>query len=119
DIDAVLVATPDHTHAVIAMEAIKRGKHVYCEKPLAHSIGEIRALQQAALEHKVITQVGNQGHSSDSIRVFCEMVWSGAIGNVSEVHAGCDAFPDVYCQIGKHGDLASGKGEIPKELDWD
>src|SRR2546426_445267 len=71
-IDAVVVATPDHFHAVAAMAAIKRGKHVYCEKPLAHSVYEVRQLIKAAKEHKVVTQLGNQGHSSDSIRQFCE-----------------------------------------------
>ena len=99
DIDAVLVATPDHTHAVASLAAIGHGKHVYCEKPLAHSVAEVRAMRAAAIKHKVITQVGNQGHSSDSIRLFVEMVQSGAIGKVSEVHAGCDAFRDVYCVI--------------------
>ena len=79
-IDAVLVATPDHTHAVAIMGAIGRGKHVYSEKPLAHSVAEVRTLQKAALDKKVITQVGNQGHSSDHIRFFCELVWAGAIG---------------------------------------
>ena len=69
-IDAVIVATPDHTHAVVAMAAIRRGKHVYCEKPLAHSIHEVRTLMNAAVEHKVVTQLGNQGHASESIRVF-------------------------------------------------
>jgi predicted dehydrogenase len=118
-IDAVLVATPDHTHRVAAMAAINRGKHVYCEKPLAHSIADVRALREAALRHKVITQVGNQGHSSESIRVFCELVWAGAVGNVTEVHAGCGAFKNIYCQIGQHPDLAAGKLPVPKELDWD
>lgn len=118
-IDAVLVATPDHNHAVAALNAIGRGKHVYCEKPLAHSIAEVRAMRKAATEKKVITQVGNQGHSSESIRVFCEMIWQGAVGNVTEVHAGCDAFKNVYCQIGKHPDLRGGKLPIPQELDWD
>src|SRR5207237_8850129 len=66
-IDAVVVATPDHTHAVAAMAAIRRGKHVYCEKPLAHSIHEVRELMKAAQKHKVVTQLGNQGHSYDSI----------------------------------------------------
>ncbi len=65
-LDAVLIATPDHDHAVIAMEAIKRHKHVYVEKPLAHSIGEVRALGKAAKENKVVTQLGNQGHSYES-----------------------------------------------------
>ena len=64
-IDAVIVGTPDHTHAVAAMAAIKRGKHVYCEKPLAHSVAEVRALMKAAQEYKVVTQLGNQGHSFD------------------------------------------------------
>ena len=118
DIDAVLVATPDHTHAVASLAAIGHGKHVYCEKPLAHTVAEVRAMRKAALEHKVITQVGNQGHSSDSIRLFVEMVQSGAIGKVSEVHAGCDAFRDVYCQIRDQAKHTSEKPEIPKELDW-
>jgi predicted dehydrogenase len=118
-IDAVLVATPDHTHATAVLAAIRRGKHVYCEKPLAHSIGEVRAMRRAAREHKVITQVGNQGHSSESIRVFCELIWAGAIGRITEVHAGCDAFKNVYCQIGRHSDLPQGTPPAPPELDWD
>ena len=65
------------------MAAMKRDKHVYCEKPLAHSVGEVRALMKAAREHKVVTQLGNQGHSSGSIRQFCEWIWDGAIGNVT------------------------------------
>ena len=90
-VDAVLVATPDHTHAVAAMAAIRRGKHVYCEKPLAHSVYEVRQLMKAAAEHKVVTQLGNQGHSTDSIRTFCEWISDGAIGNVHTIHAGCSA----------------------------
>jgi len=74
-IDAVTVATPDHTHALACMDAIRRGKHVYCEKPLAHSIYEIRELMKAARKHKVVTQLGNQGHSANSIRMFCEWIW--------------------------------------------
>src|SRR3982751_3060413 len=81
-VDAVLVATPDHCHAVAAMAAIKRKKHVYCEKPLAHSVWEVRALMKAAAEHGVVTQLGNQGHSSESIRAFREWVDDGAIGTV-------------------------------------
>jgi len=118
-VDAVLVGTPDHTHAVAAMAAMNRGKHVYCEKPLAHSVGEVRALRKAAQERKVITQVGNQGHSSDSIRIFCEWIWDGAIGNVTEVHAGCDAFPEVYCQIRNLEAVAKERPPVPPELDWD
>ncbi len=84
-IDTVAVATPDHTHAIAAINAIKRGKHVYCEKPLAHSIHEIRSLMKAAQEYKVVTQLGNQGHSSGSIRLFCEWIWDGAIGDVHTI----------------------------------
>ena len=118
-IDAVLVGTPDHTHAVAAMAAMNHGKHVYCEKPLAHSVGEVRALRKAAQERKVITQVGNQGHSSDSIRIFCEWIWDGAIGNVTEIHAGCDAFPETYCQIRNLEQVAKERPPVPRELDWD
>ncbi len=118
DIDAVLVATPDHNHAVASLAAIAHGKHVYCEKPLAHTIAEVRAMRKAALEKKVITQVGNQGHSSDSIRLLVEMVQAGAIGKVTEIHAGCDAFKDVYCQTRLFDKLAADKPEVPKELDW-
>src|SRR5213083_689046 len=101
EIDAVVIGTPDHTHAVIAMEAMRRGKHVYCEKPLAHNLHEVRALMVAAHKHKVVTQLGNQGHSTGAIRQVCEWVGAGAVGQVHTVHAGCDAFKDVYCQIPK------------------
>ncbi|HOY59972.1 MAG TPA: Gfo/Idh/MocA family oxidoreductase, partial [Verrucomicrobiota bacterium] len=97
-IDGVVIGTPDHTHAIIALAAMKRQKHVYCEKPLAHSYGEVRALMAAAKEHKVVTQLGNQGHSSGSIRQLCEWVWAGAVGKVHTVHAACDAFKEVYSQ---------------------
>jgi len=114
-IDAVTVATPDHTHAVASMDAIRRGKHVYCEKPLAHSIYEIRELMKAARKHKVVTQLGNQGHSFDTIRIFCEWIWDGAIGNVYEVHAGCTADHCKDDQLSKRAE----KHEIPSTLDWD
>lgn len=119
EIDAVMVATPDHTHAVACMRAMAEGKHVFCEKPLAHTVAETRALRKAAAETGVVTQVGNQGHSGDAIRVFCELVWAGAVGNVTEVHAGCNAFPNVYCQIGQHDNLHAGTHEVPGQLDWD
>jgi len=114
-IDAVVVSTPDHTHAVAVMAAIKRGKHVYCEKPLAHSIYEVRQLVKAAREHKVVTQLGNQGHSSGTIRLFCEWIWDGAIGKVHEIHACCSA---VHCKIDQLPRLKE-KHEVPPELDWD
>ena len=115
DIDAVLVATPDHTHSVAALRAIKMGKHVYCEKPLAHSIYEVRALMKAAHEQNVITQLGNQGHSFDSMRVFREWVEDGTIGTVREVHAMCSS---VYSEM-DHLEAVK-KGEpVPEGLNWD
>jgi predicted dehydrogenase len=85
-IDAVTVSVPDHNHAVIAMAAIKLGKHVYVQKPLTHTIKEARLLAKAAKEANVVTQMGNQGHAGEGARLVCEWIWSGAIGNVTEVH---------------------------------
>ena len=87
DIDAVMVCTPDHNHYIAAMAAMERGKHVYCEKPLAHSVYEVRKMTEAARKYKVRTQMGNQGHSDEHIRLVCEWIWDGAIGDVREVHA--------------------------------
>jgi predicted dehydrogenase len=86
DIDAVVIATPDHTHAVIAAAAMRAGKHVYVQKPLTYSVHEARALQALAKETGVVTQMGNQGHSSDEARLINEWVQAGVIGNVREVH---------------------------------
>ena len=115
NIDAVVVATPDHTHAVAALAAIQRGKHVYCEKPLAHSVYEVRRLMKAAQEHKVVTQLGNQGHSSDSIRQFCEWIWDGAIGKVHTIHAGCAAVNSGIDQLARLKE----QHPVPPTLDWD
>jgi len=120
NIDAVIIATPDHTHAVIAMMAIAMGKHVYCQKPLAHSVHEARALAKAAREAKVQTQMGNQGHSSNAIRRVCEWIEDGAIGPVREVHAwsdrpvGGDPWSDF--PIMKRPDETP---PVPDTLDWD
>ena len=89
DIDGVVVATPDHTHAVISMAAIRAGKHVYCQKPLTHDIYESRMLAQAARETKVATQMGIQGHSMEGIRMMREWIEAGLIGEVHEVDAWC------------------------------
>ncbi len=114
-IDAVIVGTPDHTHAVAAMAAMKRGKHVYCEKPMAHSVAEVRALMKAAQEYKVVTQLGNQGHSFDTIRTFCEWVWDGAIGNVHTIHCGCAGVNSALDKLPR----LSEKEDVPAGLDWD
>ena len=86
DIDAVLVATPDHTHAVVAMAAMQMGKHVYVQKPLTRTISEARALTEAARKYNVVTQMGNQGHSEEGLRLMQEWFAAGAIGQVREVH---------------------------------
>ena len=113
--EAVLVATPDHCHAVASMAAIKRGKHVYCEKPLAHSVGEVRALMKAAREANVVTQLGNQGHSFGSIRDFVEWVQAGAIGQVHTIHAGSDAVNSGLDQLPRLKEQHA----VPPTLDWD
>lgn len=86
-IDACIVTTPDHHHAYAALQAIKRGKHVYVQKPLTHNVMEAEVLIQAARKYGVATQMGNQGHSGEGVRRTCEMVWAGLIGDVTEVHA--------------------------------
>jgi predicted dehydrogenase len=85
-IDAVVVSTPDHTHAVIAMTAMKLGKHVFVQKPLTHSVAEARALAKYAKEANLVTQMGNQGHASDGARLVNEWIADGAIGDVTDVH---------------------------------
>jgi predicted dehydrogenase len=90
DIDAVVVATPDHMHAPIALAAMDLGKHVYVQKPLTWSIAEARRLARRAKETKVATQMGNQGHSLNDARTAVEYVWAGAIGEVREVHVWTD-----------------------------
>ncbi len=87
DIDALLVATPNHIHAVASMAAMRAGKGVYCEKPLTHSIYEARQLARVARETRVATQMGNQGHSTDDIRRAVECIRAGAIDRVRQVHA--------------------------------
>jgi len=116
DIDAVVISTPDHTHAMIAMAAIQCGKHVYCEKPLAHSIGEIRTLMKTAREHpKIVTQLGNQGHSSTTIRMFRDWVRAGAIGKIHTVHCACAQAQSRLDQLPKLQE----EHEPPPSLDWE
>ena len=113
-IDAVVVATPDHTHACVAMEAMRRGKHVYVQKPLTHSIYEARTLTEAARKYNVVTQMGNQGHSSNDIRSICEWIWDGVIGDVREVHAWTNR--PVWPQgLPRPTDTPP----VPETLDWD
>jgi predicted dehydrogenase len=90
DIDAVMIATPDHTHAVSALAAMQMGKHVYVQKPLTHTVYESRVLLEASRKYKVVTQMGNEGHSKDTVAEVCELIWSGAIGKVTGVEAWTD-----------------------------
>jgi len=116
DIDALIIGTPDHTHAPIAMAAMKMGKHVYVQKPLTHSVYEARMLTAAARQYKVATQMGNQGHSGDGIRMVCEWIWDGAVGPVHEVHAWTNR--PVWPQ-GEEVDRPKEMPPVPATLDWD
>ena len=116
NIDAVVVATPDHTHAVASMMAIKMGKHIHCEKPLTRSVYEARKLTEAAREYNVISQMGNDGHSGEGIRLICEWIWDGAIGPVREVHAWTDRPAEYWKQgVGRPQETPP----VPDTLKWD
>src|SRR5579872_1110273 len=114
NIDAVIVAIPDHMHATAALWAMQHGKHVYVQKPLAQSVWECRQLREAAQKYKVATQMGNQGYSNEGTRQCAEMIWSGEIGEVTEVHAWTNrptwpqGLPD-----------APPESPVPDNLDWD
>jgi len=121
NIDAVVVGTPDHTHAIVSITAIKLGKHVYCEKPLTRTVFEARAVAQAAREHKVATQMGNQGMAFEGNRLINEWIWAGAIGPVREVHA----WSDRPTHSGKNPlwwpqgiDRPTDTPSVPPTLDW-
>jgi predicted dehydrogenase len=112
-IDAVVITVPDHTHAVAAKWCMERGKHVYVEKPLAHDIWETRFLTEMAAKYNVATQMGNQGYSSEGERIAAEIIWSGEIGDVTEVHAWTNR------PIWPQGITALPPEEkIPETLDW-
>jgi predicted dehydrogenase len=137
EIDAVTVGTPDHTHAVASIAAMKMGKHVYCQKPLTHSVYEARMMRETAEKHKVATQMGNQGTASDGLRTAVEVIRSGAIGPVHEVHVwtnrpaiywvqGADAILKVSAArsaalAALHGLTPSDlhRPSVPKHVHWD
>ena len=114
NIDAVMVVTPDHMHAAAALWCMERGKHVFVEKPLARTIWETRLLMQAAERNKVATQMGNQGYSNEATRIAAEIVWSGEIGQVTEVHAWTNR--PVWPQGLQ---TAPSEAQPPASLDWD
>ncbi len=114
DIDAVVISTPDHHHALAGVAAMKRGKRVYCEKPLAHSVHEARVVQETYKKGKVATQMGTQIHATDNYRRVVELIQSGAIGPVREVHVWCD-------RVGFAPGTTRPKDTppVPKHVGWD
>lgn len=113
-IDGVMVATADHSHAIVSATALSLGKHVYCQKPLTHSVYESRLLTKLAAKHKVATQMGNQANSGDGVRQLCEWIWNGEIGEIKEVHAWTDR--PIWPQgLQRPTQLM----KTPKTLDWD
>jgi len=113
-IDAVTVSTPDHTHAVAGVMAMRMGKHCYCQKPLTHSIHEARLMTQVAREQGVVTQMGNQAHAGEPIRRAVELIQAGIIGEVSEVHVWTNrpVWPQGI-------DRPTEDHPVPNTLDWD
>ena len=121
-IDAVVVGTPDHLHAIVSITAMKHGKHVYCEKPLTRTVYEARQVAKAAREAKVVTQMGNQGMAFEGNRFINEWLWDGAIGPVREAHV----WSDRPTHRGKAPlwwpqgiDRPKDEPPIPQTLDWD
>ncbi len=114
DVDAVMIATPDHTHAVCAMAAMELDKHVYVEKPLTHNIYEARLLTETARKRKLVTQMGNQGSSGEGVRLIQEWIDAGIIGEVTRVH--CWTNRPIWPQgVPK----PTGNHPVPESLDWD
>jgi predicted dehydrogenase len=115
-LDAVMVATPDHWHAPISIAAMKLGKHVYCEKPLAHTIEETRIMAKIAAEMKVVTQMGNTGHASEGLRLTKEWIDAGAIGAVKEVQVWSDRPGKFWDSQGMRRPTET--PPVPATLDW-
>jgi len=114
DIDAVVIATPDHSHALPAVMAMRAGIHAYVQKPLAHSVYESRILAETAARYGVATQMGNQGNSGDGIRQICEWIWAGTIGEVTHVDAWTNR--PIWPQGLERPEKTM---RVPKTLDWD
>ena len=120
EFDAVLVSTPDHTHFAAAIAAMELGKHIYVEKPLAHNIWQLRTLKKAAKHYGVVSQMGNQGHTTNGIRLIKEWYDAGVLGEVKEVIAWqgkIDFERDGY--FAKPDSFPPAKQDIPETLDWD
>ena len=114
DIDAVVIATPDHTHALPALMAIREKKHVFLQTPLTHSIYESRILKDAAQRYEVATQMDNHGNSGEGIRRICEWIWAGVIGDVTHVDAWTNR-PEWSQNL----DKPQRSPRVPRDLDWE
>jgi predicted dehydrogenase len=112
DIEAVVISVPDHMHAFVAVPAMRAGKHVYCEKPLAHSVAEVRLMRETAAKHKVVTQMGTQIHACDNYRRVVEIVQSGVLGPVRRVQVWCAKRPNPVR-------LAKPPRPVPAGLDYE
>ena len=117
EIDAVAISTPDHTHFAVAMAAMELGKHVFVQKPLAHNIWQVRTLRKAAQHYKVITQMGNQGHTFEGMRRIKEWVDAGVVGDVSEVITWTDRPNDPW--FVPPASFPPDTATPPASLDWD
>jgi len=113
-LDAVWVATPDHSHFPVTVRALEAGLAVYCEKPLCHDIYEARKLRELAKAKKVVTQMGNQGHSGEHVRLLCEWIWQGSLGDVTEAHV-----RPPYNQMDFGSRNPGEPAQVPASLDWD
>ena len=113
NLDGITITIPDHMHATVALWAMERGLAVHCQKPLTQTIWEARQLSKAAAKYKVVTQMGNQGYSSEATRIACEIIWNGDLGDIKEVHSysgggfarGITEWPAIE--------------EVPKTMDWE
>ncbi len=120
NIDAVVIGAPDHIHAPAAVRAMKMGKHVYCEKPMAHTVFEAREMTRVAKKMGVVTQMGNQGHGGEGLRLYWEFIHDGAIGTVREVHVWSDRAGTAERPWWPQGiDRPKGSIPVPEGLDWD
>jgi predicted dehydrogenase len=115
DIEAVMIATPDHMHAPITLAALRSGKHVYVEKPMAHSIEECRVMTKVAKETGLVTQMGNNGHAGEGLRQTREWIMAGAIGTIREIHCWSDRPGKFWKQ---DLDRPTEEVPVPPELDW-
>jgi predicted dehydrogenase len=113
--DAVIVSTPDHTHAFVALDAMRRGKHVYCQKPLSHTVWEARQMRLQAAKSKVVTQMGNQIHSATQYRTAVKWLREGAIGKITEVHSWHPNRGNQHTGL----NTTPVTGPVPATLNWD